>query len=64
MPMNYDIKSMLESKSENLCVTNENYYSVWTSEFDNPIHNITTKVVVTFMKKFPKECIALVNILI
>jgi len=61
--MNYDIKSMLENKSENLCLTNENYYSKIISDFDNPIHNIAYRTIYSFVNKFPKICVNLIHIL-
>jgi hypothetical protein len=64
LPLNYDVSKMLEDKIENLCLTNESYYGILTSELDNPIHNITLKVIQHFMEKFPKECINLVHILV
>jgi len=62
--LNYDINKMLENKTENLCLSNESYYGTLTSELDNPIHNITLKVIQNFMEKFPKVCINLVHILV
>lgn len=64
LPLNYDINLLLQNKTENLCLSNETYYSQLTSELDNPIHNITMKVIQNLMEKFPKECIGLVHILI
>jgi len=64
LPLNYNIKEMLENKSENLCLTNENYYGQITGELDNPIHNITLKVISKFITKFPEKCIKLIHILV
>jgi len=55
---------MLESKHENLCLTNENYYGALTAELDNPIHNICLKVITNFISKFPKVCVNLIHILV